>query len=123
MKKAKALNKMISRRSSAIQIPKNRATTARIQTTRLLVKLECLEIILFNAGSGCSLLGLMYEEGKGVKQDDFKAVKFFQKACDLNNGTFWKNLTALKSSCLTPLPSLYINPRLEQPPQVLPKGV
>jgi TPR repeat protein len=27
----------------------------------------------------------MYEEGKGVKQDDFKALKFFQKACDLND--------------------------------------
>jgi TPR repeat protein len=24
---------------------------------------------------------------KGVKQDDFKALKFYQKACDLNNGT------------------------------------
>jgi TPR repeat protein len=32
-------------------------------------------------------LELMYEEGKGVKQDDFKAVKFFQKACDLNDHT------------------------------------
>jgi TPR repeat protein len=28
----------------------------------------------------------MYEKGKGVKQDDFKAFKFFQKACDLNDG-------------------------------------
>jgi hypothetical protein len=35
---------------------------------------------------GCFNLGLMYEEGKGVKQDDFKALKFFQKACDLNDG-------------------------------------
>jgi TPR repeat protein len=25
----------------------------------------------------------MYEKGKGVKQDDFKAFKFFQKPCDL----------------------------------------
>jgi TPR repeat protein len=25
----------------------------------------------------------MYDRGKGVKQDDFKALKFFQKACDL----------------------------------------
>jgi hypothetical protein len=24
--------------------------------------------------------------GKDVKQDDFKALKFFQKACDLNDG-------------------------------------
>jgi hypothetical protein len=29
----------------------------------------------------------MYGKGKGIKQDDFKALKFFQKACDLNNGT------------------------------------
>jgi TPR repeat protein len=28
----------------------------------------------------------MYEEGKGVKQDDFKAFKFYQKACGLNDG-------------------------------------
>jgi TPR repeat protein len=31
----------------------------------------------------------MYEEGKGVKQDDSKAVKFYQKACDLNDGNGW----------------------------------
>jgi TPR repeat protein len=87
-----------------VQIPKKRATTARIQITRLLVKLECFEIILFNKkacdlnnGTGCSNLGFMYEEGKGVRKSNTK------------------NLTALKSSCLTPLPSLYINPRLEQP--------
>jgi TPR repeat protein len=28
----------------------------------------------------------MYKKGKGVKQDDFKALKFFQKACGLNLG-------------------------------------
>jgi TPR repeat protein len=39
-----------------------------------------------NDGSGCSQLGFMYEKGKGVKQDDFKA-----------------------------LPLSYINPRREQP--------
>jgi TPR repeat protein len=58
-----------------------------------LVKLECLEIILFNAfaffdlndGTGCSDLGFMYKEGKGVKQDNFKALKFYQKACGLND--------------------------------------
>jgi TPR repeat protein len=50
-----------------------------------LVKLERLEIILLNIftclndGSGCSQLGLMYEKGKGVKQDDFKALKFYGK--------------------------------------------
>jgi TPR repeat protein len=81
------------------------------QITRLLVKLERLEIILFNAfaffihksklratnaglnsGSGCSILGYLYGRGKGVKQDDFKALKFYQKACDLNNGTGCFNL-------------------------------
>jgi TPR repeat protein len=43
----------------------------------------------------------MYEEGKGVKQDDFKALKFYQKACDLN--------------LVTSLPVTYLNPRREQP--------
>jgi hypothetical protein len=32
-----------------------------------------------NFSGGCSNLGLMYEEGKGVKQDDLKALKFYQK--------------------------------------------
>jgi TPR repeat protein len=43
-----------------------------------------------NDGSGCSNLGFMYKEGKGVKQDNFKVV--------------------------TPLPFSYISPRKEQPP-------
>jgi TPR repeat protein len=53
-----------------------------------LEKLECFEIIL----SGCSNLGFMYKEGKGVKQDNFKVVKFYQKACDLNYGGGCSNL-------------------------------
>jgi TPR repeat protein len=32
---------------------------------------------------------------KGVKQDDFKAVKFYQKACDLNFGDGCSNLGLL----------------------------
>jgi TPR repeat protein len=40
-----------------------------------LVKLECFEIILFNAFA-----------------DDFKAFKFYQKACDLNDGNGCSNL-------------------------------
>jgi hypothetical protein len=61
-----------------------------------LEKLERLEIILLNIFTcnifkpkinTCSNLGLSYEEGKGVKQDDFKALKFYQKACDLNDGS------------------------------------
>jgi TPR repeat protein len=73
-----------------------------------------------------SCLTPLPQEGKGVKQDDFKALKFFQKACDLNDGSgcsnlgfieqpppefkshaFWKNLSALKSSRLTSLPVTY----------------
>jgi hypothetical protein len=102
---------------------KKRATTARIQITRLLEKLDYLEIILFNA-----LASAIHNH------DNFKVVKFYQKACDLNYGSGCyflglmygkgkgvrksntENLNALKSSCLTPLPFLYINPRLEQPP-------
>jgi hypothetical protein len=34
----------------------------------------------------------MYEKGKGVKQDDFKALKFYQKACGLNDGGGCSNL-------------------------------
>jgi TPR repeat protein len=30
-----------------------------------------------NLGVSCSQLGFMYEEGKGVKQDDFKALAFW----------------------------------------------
>lgn len=32
--------------------------------------------------SGCFNLGAMYDNGEGVKQDDFKAVKLYTKACD-----------------------------------------
>jgi hypothetical protein len=32
-----------------------------------------------NSGGGCYNLGLMYKKGEGVKQDDFKALKFYQK--------------------------------------------
>jgi hypothetical protein len=34
-----------------------------------------------------SILYIDTSEGKGVKQDNFKALKFYQKACDLNNGS------------------------------------
>ena len=93
-----------------------------------------------NFSGGCYNLGLMYEEGKGVKQDDFKALKFYQKACGLNfsggcsnlglmyekgKGVRKSNTKALKyygKACdlelalvllfLTPLPSSNISPRL-----------
>jgi TPR repeat protein len=54
----------------------------------------------------------MYKKGKGVKQDDFKALKFFQKACDLNDGSGCSNLGLMYEKGKG---SLYINPRLEQP--------
>jgi TPR repeat protein len=58
----------------------------------------------------------MYKEDKGVKQDDFKAVKFYQKACDLNDGSGCSNLGFMyKEGNLTPLPSSYESPRLKQP--------
>jgi TPR repeat protein len=33
---------------------------------------------------------------KDVKQDDFKALKFFQKACDLNDGRGCSNKALLR---------------------------
>jgi TPR repeat protein len=60
-----------------------------------------------------------------VKQDDFKALKFYQKACDLNNGTGCFNLGFMYGVKQDDLKALkfsqkacglnYINPRLEQP--------
>jgi len=35
--------------------------------------------------SGCSDLGYLYYQGKGVKQDYFKAADLFKKACDARN--------------------------------------
>ena len=43
-------------------------------------------------GAECVDLGFKYVTGKDVKQDDFKALKFYQKACGLNNGTGCFNL-------------------------------
>lgn len=40
----------------------------------------------FNSAQGCANLGNSYWEGKGVKQSFVKAVKFYQKSCDLNFG-------------------------------------
>ncbi|MEX4489508.1 sel1 repeat family protein [Haemophilus influenzae] len=37
-------------------------------------------------------LGLMYEEGRGVKQDDFEAVKWFRKAAEQGDETAQFNL-------------------------------
>jgi TPR repeat protein len=63
-----------------------------------LVKLECLEIILFNAlaffirkSKIRATTAVMHEKGKGVKQDDLKTLKFYQKACDLNDDPRFKS--------------------------------
>ena len=31
-------------------------------------------------------MGVMYAKGTGVKKDEFKAVEFYKKACDLDDG-------------------------------------
>jgi TPR repeat protein len=48
-------------------------------------------------------------------QDDFKALKFFQKACGLNDGSGCSNLglSYEKGKGVMPLPYKY--PRIEQP--------
>ncbi|CAC9592378.1 hypothetical protein [uncultured Gammaproteobacteria bacterium] len=48
-----------------------------------------------NTSSECGILGLSYANGTGVKQDDFKAVALFQKACGLNSGLGCTFLRAL----------------------------
>ena len=41
---------------------------------------------------GCSGLGLMYSNGRGVKQDYFKAVEFYTKGCYEGNARGCTNL-------------------------------
>ena len=38
----------------------------------------------FKSGIGCANLGGLYALGEVIEQDFFKAVKFYQKSCDLN---------------------------------------
>ena len=40
-----------------------------------------------HTGAECLNLGFMYEHGRGVKQSDFEAVKYYLKACILEDGT------------------------------------
>ena len=40
----------------------------------------------------CLVLGFMYDEGKGVTRDVFKAVELYRKACDGKNATGCFNL-------------------------------
>ncbi len=41
---------------------------------------------------GCVKLGFMYENGTGVKQDNFKAVELYKKACNAGNARGCFNL-------------------------------
>jgi TPR repeat protein len=43
-------------------------------------------------GNGCFSLGVIYKNDENTKKNDFKAVKFYQKACDLGNSSGCLNL-------------------------------
>jgi hypothetical protein len=46
-------------------------------------KLEaCKSLCDGGEAAGCFNLGVLYDDGRGVKQDDFKAAKLYEKACD-----------------------------------------
>jgi TPR repeat protein len=49
-----------------------------------------------NNGTGCFNLGLMYEEGRGVRKSNTKALKYYGKACDLELALGCKNYAGLK---------------------------
>ena len=51
-------------------------------------------------GAECVDLGFKYITGKDVKQDDFKALKFYQKACDLNYSNHCHNLNHMPFECV-----------------------
>jgi TPR repeat protein len=51
-----------------------------------------------NTGSECANFGYKYYIGEGVKQDDFKAVEIYQKACGLNYGGGCFNLGLMYSN-------------------------
>ena len=46
----------------------------------------CEKACNLDEGSGCSNLGLLYDEGQGVKQNYQQAKTYYEKACNLNNG-------------------------------------
>jgi hypothetical protein len=64
----------------------------------------------------------MYKKGKGVKQDDFKAFKFYQKACDCLEIILFNAITSVihKSKLKAANAKIQITRLLTQ---VLPKGV
>ena len=48
--------------------------------------------------SSCLFLGIAYDDGKGVTQDKFKAVKLYTKACELRDGRGCSNLGLMYSN-------------------------
>jgi hypothetical protein len=94
MKKAKALNKMSALKSSCLTPLPFSYESPRLEqpppSFKPRVKQDDFKALKFyqkacglNAGNGCSNLGFMYKEGKGVKQDEcfeiilFNALAFF----------------------------------------------
>ena len=49
-------------------------------------------------GMACNNLGVMYENGRGIKQDKHKAKALFGKACDLKNELGCKNYARLNEA-------------------------
>ena len=45
----------------------------------------------------CAVLGFMYDNGEGVRQDDSRALQLFGKACDLKDEDGCKNYAILKN--------------------------
>ncbi len=52
----------------------------------------CQKTCDLNGGEGCTYLGILYAEGKGVKQDYQKAITYFEKACNKNSEAGCYNL-------------------------------
>jgi TPR repeat protein len=87
MAEAKALNKMISSPIGIMISTKKQFHPLGENQRQLNLSLTNQTLCECKTGAECADLGFKYVTGKDVKQDDFKALKFYQKACDLNNGT------------------------------------
>ena len=48
-----------------------------------------------NDGLGCGILGSLYYNGRGVKQDYSQAKTYYEKACNLNEGLGCSSLGVL----------------------------
>jgi len=47
------------------------------------------------AGAGCFMVGTVYDNGEGVKQDKTKAREYYTKACELESATGCFNLGSM----------------------------